>query len=226
MKFARRFVAVAWIAAVIAVFVHGAVGASGTKWITKRIPWGSQGGVSIPGGTDTILIAVTPDSNRTNAISTGDFAWEEAGRTAWSTASVTSSADTLVNFALLTLTCQARSTGNNTDTLYANPEVCWGGGCAHSDIVHTGVGINDAVQLTIDPKATSAAGLAAATTPYTLTSPAQVVFQGYIKVDPNSAGRPNNIWLKPSVRWNVASAASRTYYACRLYITYPQRAQP
>jgi hypothetical protein len=217
----------------------GSSRSAGTKWVTKRVGWDASAangaGITLSsGGKDTILIvgATNPvDSNRTVSISTGDWAWEEVLRSAYNSqsAGVASSGDSLLSIALLTVTCQTRTAGNRTDTLYAVPEQCFNGTCGHSDIAHSGTTIAQCFPLVADPQS-KWGGAVSGTTPYTLTSAPGAVFQGYIRVDPNSAvGGGQGLTMKPNFRFNIIPGGTSnaiTLYGCRAYITYPQRAQP
>lgn len=232
---ARRIAAVA-LTAVVSTLLAVSLSHASVKWVTRQIPWAGpgaggifQGGGSIDtlgvkrNAADTLMITDEADTNRTGVISTSDWAWEALQQGA---------AGGLSSGPIITVT--GARVNAAMESLYTLVEPCKDGACARMVLaVGTWTTLNlpalTAFGQTTVGFTTWSAG-STATIPYTLRSPATVIYQGRLKVDfDDDAAGTGNLWERPEFRLNVIGDIGGTtpqLNRARIYLTYPQRSQP
>ena len=225
---ARRLAALTLVALALAASTFSSShAAGGVKWVTKQIGWATNqpgaGRALASGGLDTCLITDEADSNRTVVVNTGDWAWD-----ALMPAGASSTPD---QAALITVT--GLRVNAAMESLYVIQEKCFGGVCARC-VLAAGTWTTTALSA-LEPFGMSAPSFgtwsagSTATVPYTIASAPVVMFQGPLKIDWDELGSTNGTAFSPQFRFNVIGDIGGTtpqLNAARIYITYPQRAQP
>jgi len=191
---------------------------AGTKWVRKQLGWSGPGaaGALAGGGLDSLFITAATDTQRTVAFPASQIVdWEELGRQVGLTNAVS-------NGFLVEVT--AHKWTGTADTLYARIEVCGGDGGCNMIAGSPATNANWATTpcLLLQTGATfpdSAVGGSRATA---------VRYQGYISVDSDAGATGQSLWMQDfriKIAGDVAGSSPKLS-GCRIYITYPQRAQP